>query len=262
MHGAAHAGSRVARRSRGGVISALRREKRARLLFELSILGGPVGIERRVDHLLQLGDGFSLSIGVQQELGEEEMRGGAVRIVFQRFAEMLLRQFAAAAEQARHLEVPASERAVGGALLECRIDLQHGLELVADLPAILEPRAQPERFGERAHVGGDPEVTLGTPRLERDGRFAGLDARLENGPPLVLRGVAADPVVGARELPGGVEVPGIAGEVRGPDVRRAARAGQICTVGVQRVRTPRRGARECAREGDVSGAWGRAPNRQ
>jgi len=47
----------------------------------------------------------------------------------------------AAAEERRHLEIPASERAIGRPLLKAGIDLQDGLERILDIAAVLETLA-------------------------------------------------------------------------------------------------------------------------
>jgi hypothetical protein len=210
-------------------------ERAPGFLFELAILGYPFGIERRIEHLLQLGASFPGSSLVEQQLGEEEVRGGAVRIVGQRLSQVRFGKPAAAAKEPRHLEIPAAERAVGGALLKRRIQAQHRLERVLDRLAVLEPLPDAERFGKGAHVGGEPEVPFGTVRLKRGRLAAGVDAALEKSPALRLGRVPTQPIVGASELPGRVETSRIRGQHCGPEVGRAARARQAGAIGIDRV---------------------------
>ena len=77
--------------------------------------GSHSGIERRRDDLLQLLDRLGIAIELEQRFGEKEVRHGAVRVVGERLAEVFLGLLVAPAKQARHLEVPAAQRAVGGA---------------------------------------------------------------------------------------------------------------------------------------------------
>ena len=86
----------------------------------LPILRRPVRVERRVDDVLQRGARVGLAAHVLERLGEEEPARGALRVVGERLAQVLLRLLVAAAEQARHLVVPAAERAIGGARLVAR----------------------------------------------------------------------------------------------------------------------------------------------
>ena len=112
------------------------------------------------------------------------MRDDAVRVVGERLAQVLFRLLVAAAEQPRHLEVPAAERAIGRALLERR-DRASAPSRSASLigAAILEALAQAERLGERAHVRGDPEVSFGPLRRRaRSAGRAGGDAALRARP--------------------------------------------------------------------------------
>src|SRR5262245_64629982 len=92
----------------------------------------------------------------------------ALFVVTERRAKMILRLLVAAAKEARHFEVPAAKRTIRGARHERRIELQDGLEFLLDRLAILESGAQTERFGERPHIGCDPEMPFGPIRLQGD----------------------------------------------------------------------------------------------
>src|SRR5262249_52021858 len=127
---------------------------------------------------------------------------------------MRFRLFRAAAEQTGDLVVPPPERAVGRSLLEGGVDSQDRLERFFDRLAVLEALAQSERLGERAHVRREPEMPLGTIGLDRDRLARRLDAPLEDRALLVFRRVAPEPVVGARQLPCGVERLRLPGELR------------------------------------------------
>jgi hypothetical protein len=87
-------------------------EQRPRLCLEILILRRPLGIERRVEHLLQLGACVGLSPVIEHHFREKEVRRRAVRVVVQRLAQVSLGERATAAEQPRHLEVPSSEGAI------------------------------------------------------------------------------------------------------------------------------------------------------
>ncbi|HSL22889.1 MAG TPA: hypothetical protein VK886_15260 [Vicinamibacterales bacterium] len=110
------------------------------------------------------------------------MRAG---VVLQGAAQVHLGFRPAAAEEPRHLEVPASDRAVGGPLLEGRIDLQDGFQLAFDLSAITQPHAEAVRLGQRAHVGGEPEVPLRPVRARPDGGAGRLEPLFERRAPLL-----------------------------------------------------------------------------
>src|SRR5690349_11863085 len=105
------------------------------------------------------------------------------------------------AEEARHLVIPATQRAVGGSLLKGRVQLQHDQQFVTNSAAILESLAQPEGFGECAHVRRDPEVSFGAIRREGNRRTAGRDARLEIAAALRRWTVSTEPVACPRQLP-------------------------------------------------------------
>jgi hypothetical protein len=60
--------------------------------------------------------------------------------------------------------------------------------------------------------------------------------------------VAADPIIGTRELPRGVESTRIRGEIRLPQLRGLPRAGQVRAIGVERIRNGRLRQRVTGRE--------------
>ena len=62
------------------------------LLFELLVLRRPRRIERSVDHALQLLSALGFASGVEQKLGKKEVRGRALGVVGERFAEVLFRE--------------------------------------------------------------------------------------------------------------------------------------------------------------------------
>src|SRR5262249_36267104 len=140
-------------------------QQRLRLLLEVFVFWRPLRIQRRVDRPLQRRARVLLLLLVDQRLAEKEEGCGALLVVGERLAQVFFRFLVAAAEQARHPEVPAAERAISGTLLKGGIDPQDRLQLVLDLAAILQSLAQPERFGEGAHVRRDPEMALGPLRL-------------------------------------------------------------------------------------------------
>src|SRR5215831_13049935 len=107
------------------------------------------------------------------------MRRRAVRIVAERRAQMRFGLLVSAAEEPRHFEVPAPERAISGPLLERRIDPQDRLELLPHGLAILQPLPRAERFGQRPHVRREPEMPFGTIRLRRERLASGVDALFE-----------------------------------------------------------------------------------
>ena len=92
--------------------------------LEALVFRRPVGIERGIDRRLAFLARVLFAAHVFERLGEEEMRDDAVRVVGERLAQVHFRLLVAAAEQSRHLEVPAAERAIGGALQESRIELE------------------------------------------------------------------------------------------------------------------------------------------
>ena len=194
----------------------------------------------------------ALAIDVEQRLGEEVVRRGAVRVVGQRLAQVLFRFLLAAAEQPRHLEVPAAERAVGRSLLKRRIELQHLLERVLDrrrdtsAPAACRttrrarPCSRPSRSSPSGAFGLErarPVRPASTPRSSA-GAAPGLGV------------VAAEPVVGARQLPRRLEIARVGREPRAPRWRPpAARLASVGALAVERVGIARlRGA--CATQRD------------
>jgi hypothetical protein len=76
-------------------------------------------------------------------------------------------------------------------------------------------------------------VPLGAGGLQPGCLPSGLDAVLEKPAAFGLRRMAAQPVVGAGELPGGVEIARIGREIRRPDRRGPARARQVRAIGVK-----------------------------
>ncbi len=78
-------------------------------------------------------------------------------------------------------------------------------------------------------------MTFGILRLQGDSLSRRLDALVEARAPLGFRRMSAEPVIGARELPGGVEARGIAREVGSPQLRRGPRIAKVRAVRVQRV---------------------------
>jgi hypothetical protein len=141
----------------------------------------------------------------------------------------------AAAEESRHLEVPAAECAVGGALLEGGVELQHRQQRVLDRTAVSQSLTHPERLGERSHVGRHPEVALGAARLQGRGHAGRRDPLFEDRFALGLRGVSAQPVARARQLPGGVEVLRMRGEALLPEPLGPPGAREVVALRIQRI---------------------------
>ena len=76
-------------------------------------------------------------------------------------------------------------------------------------------------------------MALGAIGLQGDRLASSLDAFFEELPALALRRVAAEPVIGARELPRSLEGAGATpSQVRLPDVGRLPRAREVRTIGV------------------------------
>src|SRR5262249_17365026 len=134
-----------------------------------------------------------------------EVRSGVVVVVLQRLAQMLLCELVAAPKEARHFVVPASQRAIRGSLLKRGVDTQHGEQRILDWLAVFDALPDTKRFGERAHAGGHPELAPGPPGLQSVRLLPAVDALLEPLPLLARRRVAAEPVIGARELPRSLE---------------------------------------------------------
>ena len=82
--------------------------------------GCPVRIERRVEDPLQLGARLVVAVECRTAFRRGRSATRCSAGVGERLAQVLLGLLVAAAEQARHLVVPAAERAVGGSLLERR----------------------------------------------------------------------------------------------------------------------------------------------
>src|SRR4051812_28097558 len=111
---------------------------------------------------------------------------------------MFLGFLVTSAKESRHLEVPAPERAIRRACLKARIDLEHRFELALDLASILETLPQSERFGERAHIRRDPEMTFRPIRVNGDRLARSGDAAFERRTTrALLRFVIAEPVAHA-----------------------------------------------------------------
>ena len=176
-------------------------------------------------------------------------------VELQRLSQMLLGELVAASEEARHLVVPASQRAIRGSLLKRRVKAQHGQERVLDRFAIFDALAEPKRFGERPHVCRQPEIPRRAIGLQGNRLAARVDAFFVLFASLGLRRVATEPVIGTRELPRRVERAGAAGgELLAPPVRGAPRTREVGAVGVQPVGFGgRRVARTLCRLGRQSG---------
>src|SRR5262245_29308913 len=91
------------------------------LFLEIAILRRPLRVKRFVENPLQLEPCVSLPVIVDEQLGEKEVRSGAVVVVLQRLAQMLLRKLVVASKGTRHFVVPASQRAIRGSLLKCGV---------------------------------------------------------------------------------------------------------------------------------------------
>jgi len=79
-------------------------------------------------------------------------------------------------------------------------------------------------------------VALRALRVEGDRGPACRDPLFEKAPALGFRRVSTKPVIGACQLPGGVEAGRRVREDGGPGRRRLPRALEMRTVGVQRIR--------------------------
>ena len=120
--------------------------------------------------------------------------GGAVRVVGERLAQVLLRFLVAAAEQPGHLEIPAAERAIGGALLKRGIELQHGLERFADRLAVFEPCRMPNDSASAPMLAASQKWPFGSFGLERRRRARGGHAAFERRAARRFGAVRAQPV--------------------------------------------------------------------
>jgi hypothetical protein len=80
-------------------------------------------------------------------------------------------------------------------------------------------------------------MAFGTVRLERDGLSSCVDAVLEERSPFRCGCVAAEPVIGARQLPRRFERgwPAGAEELRAPQVGGFSSARKVRPIGIQRV---------------------------
>jgi hypothetical protein len=115
-----------------------------RLLLELLILWFPVWIVGCFEHVFQLGAGRLGRASFQQQLREKEMRGCAVGVVREGRAKMPLGFFVAAAKQSWDSEIPSPQCAIGGTLLEGRIESKHRFERFLDRPAVFEASSKAE----------------------------------------------------------------------------------------------------------------------
>src|SRR3954447_6880973 len=201
----------------------------------LVILGTPAWLPGRGDEFLQNGLRLRVSLGCDQNFGEEVERGGVLWAVGERSPQVLFGFGVASAEQAWNLVVPPAERAIRGSLLERGIQSQGRHQLVANFPAILDALSQAVGFGEAAHVGGNPEMSLGTIGLESHRSTPRRNPAFEEGTPFFVGGVAAQPVVRARQLGGGIEVFRILAQARFPDLGRLLRTREVGAVGIERV---------------------------
>ena len=155
--------------------------------------------------------------------------------VCQRSPEVLFRLRVTSSEQAGDLVVPPAERPVRRSLLECRIQPQRRHQLVADFAAVLEALAKAERLRQATHVGGNPEVTLGTIRFQRHRGAPRSNAAFEEGTPFFVGRVTAKPVIRARQPGGGFEVLRVLAQARFPDLCRPLRAREVGAVRIERV---------------------------
>lgn len=89
-------------------------------------------------------------------------------------------------------------------------------------------------------------MTLRPVGLDRDGLATRLDPALQILSAFAIGPVSAEPVFGARELPGRVEITRVRRDGSAPEITRPARA---CLVGAIRVEAIRLGTR-------VAGGWG------
>ena len=210
-------------------------EQRACLVLELAILGRPIPADRRIQDFLELGAGFRLAPFVLEQLAQKEVGRRARWIVGQRLAEVSLGEFSIAAKQPRHAEIPSSERTIGRSFEEGGIETQNGLQLFLDWLAVLQALAKSERLRECAHVGGYPEVAFGPSGLDCDGLSAGIDPALQILAAFDIGSVSAEPVFGARELPGRLEITRVGGDGGAPEIGRTARARQVGAIRIQTI---------------------------
>ena len=194
---------------RGPLSSSVRQQPCARLLLELPILGRPVRVDRRVEDPLQLGARLGVAIQLEQRLGEEEVRRRAVRrrrsatcagapptscLLPPKRPGTLKYQRPSARSAEPCWKAGSSFSTVSSSSL-----------IVA---AVLEALPQAERLGERAHVGRDPEVALGTIGFERGRGLRRPRCRpREAASRSAVRRVPAEPVARPRQLPRRLEIP-------------------------------------------------------
>src|SRR6185503_9380443 len=101
---------------------------------------------------------------------------------------------------------------------------------------VFQSGAEPCRFSKRAHIRREPEMAFRLAGIDRDRLPSGLHAFFVEATLLGFGRVSAEPVIGARQLPGAGEVAWILGERRAPQIRRAPGAGQILAVCIESVR--------------------------
>src|SRR5262249_54711412 len=97
----------------------------------------PVGVWRQRLDLFQLCERVIAPIERVERLRQEQPGDDAAGIVGESGPQVLFRFALAAAEESRHLKVPAAQRAVGRSLLEALVDSEDLLELVADVAPVL-----------------------------------------------------------------------------------------------------------------------------
>ena len=171
--------------------------------------------------------------------GQEEQRGDAVRKLVQRAAEVLVGLRAAAAEEPGNEVVPPSERRDGRRLLPPCIDHFHAFERALNPGAVIQSLGQAERLSQLAHVRGEPVVAFRPVGPQPSRRLARRDPAFERRPALALRGVTADPVGRARQLPRSLEVRRGA---RAPNLHGTLRGGQVLALSIQLIRDVGRAA--------------------
>jgi hypothetical protein len=78
-------------------------------------------------------------------------------------------------------------------------------------------------------------MALGPGGLNRGRLSPGVDSVFELLAALDVRSVTAQPVLGPRQLPGGVEIVCVGGDGGAPDIDRTPGAGQVGAIGVETV---------------------------
>ena len=99
-------------------------------------------------------------------------------------------------------------------------------------------------------------MAFGTARLNVHGLSPRVDPAFEILAPLGVGSVPAQPVLGARQFPGGVEVARVGRDGGAPDIRRPPRARQVGPIRVQpiglaRTRVARRVGRLSRQDRDI-----------